>query len=49
MLTVVTSLRRQQRPVLDYLSEACRAQRQGLPAPSLLPISSSAISALPAS
>jgi len=49
MLTVVTSLRRQQRPVLDYLSEACRAQRQGLPAPSLLPISSSANSALPAS
>lgn len=39
IVTVVTSLRRQQRHVLDYLSEACRAKRQGLPAPSLLPIS----------
>jgi hypothetical protein len=28
ILTVVTSLRRQQRHVLDYLSQACRAQRQ---------------------
>ena len=46
LLTVVTSLRRQQRHVLDYLSEACRAQRQGLPAPSLLPISTSANSSL---
>jgi transposase len=42
IMTVVTSLRRQQRHVLDYLSEACRAKRQGLPAPSLLPISTSA-------
>lgn len=39
MMTVVSSLRRQQRHVLDYLSEACRAQRLGLTAPSLLPIS----------
>lgn len=39
MMTVVTSLRRQQRHILDYLSEACCAKRQGLPAPSLLPIS----------
>jgi len=31
---------------LDYLSEACRARRQGLPAPSLLPISTSANSLL---
>ena len=42
MMTVVTSLRRQQRHVLDYLSEACRAKRLGLPAPSLLPISTPA-------
>lgn len=37
MLTVVTTLRSQNRPVLDYLVEACRAARQGQPAPSLLP------------
>ena len=37
MMTVVSSLRRQKRHVLDYLSEACRAKRLGLPAPSLLP------------
>jgi transposase len=38
MLTVVTTLRAQNRPVLDYLVKACRAARQGQPAPSLLPI-----------
>lgn len=38
MLTVVTSLRRQQRSVLEYLTQACYANRQGLPAPSLLPL-----------
>jgi hypothetical protein len=27
----------QQRNVLNYLTEACRAKRQGKPAPSLLP------------
>lgn len=37
MLTVVTTLRCQNRPVLEYLVEACRAARQGQPAPSLLP------------
>lgn len=37
MLTVVTTLRSQHRPVLEYLVEACRAARHGLPAPSLLP------------
>jgi transposase len=42
MMTVVSSLRRQQRHVLDYLSEACRAKRQGLPPPSLLPIAAPA-------
>jgi transposase len=40
MLTVVTTLRSQNRPVLDYLVEACRAARQGQPAPSLLPAES---------
>jgi transposase len=49
MMTVVSSLRRQQRHVLDYLAEACRAKRQGLPAPSLLPIPSPADSVLPIS
>ncbi len=37
MMTVVTSLRSQQRNVLDYLTEACRAMRQGDNPPSLLP------------
>lgn len=47
MMTVVTSLRRQQRNVLDYLTQACRAKRHGQPAPSLLPVSIPADSALP--
>lgn len=47
MLTVVTTLRRQQRHVLDYLTEACRAKRQGQPAPSLLPHSTPANAVLP--
>jgi transposase len=38
MLTVTTSLQAQNRSVLEYLGQACRASRQGLPAPSLLPI-----------
>ena len=37
ILTVVSSLKAQQRNPLDYLTEACFAQRLGLPAPSLLP------------
>jgi transposase len=37
MLTVVTTLRSQNRPVVNYLVEACRATRQGQLAPSLLP------------
>lgn len=41
ILTVVTTLRSQNRPVLDYLVDACRAARQGQPAPSLLPADSS--------
>jgi transposase len=38
MLTVVTSLRCQNRSVLEYLVQACRASRQGELPPSLLPI-----------
>ena len=37
ILTVVTSLKAQQRNSLDYLTKACRAKRLGLSAPSLLP------------
>jgi hypothetical protein len=37
MLTVVTTLRSQQRNVLEYMTAACRAAREGNPAPSLLP------------
>jgi transposase len=37
MLTVVLTLRSQQRSVLDYLRQACRAAREGVSAPSLLP------------
>jgi transposase len=40
MLTIVTTLRSQNRSVLDYLTEACRAARNGNSAPSLLPIDS---------
>jgi transposase len=37
MLTVVTTLRKQQRSVLDYLTDAALTHRQGNSAPSLLP------------
>jgi transposase len=37
MLTVMLTLRAQQRNMLEYLTAACQAARQGLPAPSLLP------------
>jgi hypothetical protein len=37
MLTVVTTLRLQQRNVLEYLTQACQAKRQGKSPPSLLP------------
>jgi transposase len=37
MLTVTLTLRSQHRPVLEYLTAACEAARQGIPAPSLLP------------
>jgi transposase len=37
LLTVVTTLRQQERDVLDYLTAACTAALQGQPAPALLP------------
>jgi transposase len=40
ILTTVTTLRQQQRNVLDFLALACQAQHLGLPAPSLLPVNS---------
>jgi len=39
LLTVVTTLRQQERDVLDYLTEACIAALAGLPVPALLPAS----------
>ena len=38
ILSVVTSLKAQQRNPVDYLAEACRAKRLGLVAPSLIPL-----------
>ena len=38
ILTVTTSLKAQRRNAWDFLSEALRAQRLGLPAPSLIPL-----------
>jgi transposase len=40
VLTAVTTLRQQQRNVLDFLALACQAHNLGLPAPSLLPVNS---------
>ena len=37
ILTTVMTLRQQKRNVLDYLTNACQAVTQGVPAPSLLP------------
>jgi len=37
LMTTVTTLRQQQRNVLDYLTAACAAKMHGTPAPSLLP------------
>ncbi len=36
LLTVVTTLRQQERDVLDYLTDACAAHLTGAPSPSLL-------------
>jgi len=41
-LTVVTTLRQQNRNVLEYLTAACQAAMLGEPAPSLLPVASTA-------
>lgn len=41
LLTVTTSLKAQQRPILDFLTEACRSHRFNLTPPSLLPSSES--------
>ena len=37
VLTVVTSLRSQDRDILDFLTETISAHRQGKPTPSLIP------------
>lgn len=37
MMTVVTTLKQQHRPVLDYLTATCEAVLRGEPAPALLP------------
>ncbi|MEM9117852.1 MAG: transposase [Cyanobacteria bacterium P01_F01_bin.56] len=37
MLTVITTLKAQNRSVLDFLTQACRATRFGNETPSLLP------------
>jgi len=45
ILTAVTTLRQQQRDVLDYLTAACTAAIRKEPAPSLLPLTSPPLSA----
>jgi len=45
ILTAVTTLRQQRRDVLDYLTAACTAAICKTPAPSLLPLTSPALSA----
>ena len=45
ILTAVTTLRQQRRDVLDYLTAACAAAIRKEPAPSLLPLTSPALSA----
>jgi IS1 family transposase len=47
MLTVVMTLRAQDRNIFDYLVEACRAARQGGCPPSLLPIANNFQSVIP--
>jgi len=39
MMTVVATLKQQQRNVLEYLTAACEAALRGAAAPSLLPAS----------
>lgn len=47
LLTVVTTLRQQQRDVLDYLTAACQAATLGVAPPSLLPTAAPAPLVLP--
>jgi len=47
LLTVVTTLRHQERDVLDYLTDACAAVVTGAPAPSLLPHASQTLRPVP--
>ena len=47
MLTVVTSLRSQNRNILEFMTEAVRASRQGSSPPSLLPQESSSTESMP--
>lgn len=47
MLTVVTSLRSQNRSVLEFMSDSIRAARQGSSPPSLLPQESSSTESMP--
>ena len=49
MLTVVTSLHSQNRNVLEFMTEAIRAARQGCSPPSLLPQENSSTSSMPLS
>ena len=44
IMTVVTTLKQQQRNVLDYLTAACEAALRNAPAPSLLPASQETLS-----
>jgi hypothetical protein len=37
-MTVVATLKQQQRDLLDYLTEACKAVNSELPPPSLIPL-----------
>lgn len=48
ILTVVTTLKQQRRPPLEFLTEALWAYRRGLPPPSLLPASDAARAAVAA-
>jgi transposase len=47
MLTVITSLRSQERNVLAFMTEAVRSSRRGSPPPSLLPVEDSSGSSIP--
>ena len=46
MMTVVTTLKQQQRNVLEYLTAACEAALRGEAAPSLLPASDQKVQAV---